>query len=65
VQIVLRNGQLWLDGAAPLEREGGNLFRVAGGGPVSIERAEFRRIVDGRARMLNLSGVDLWRIERD
>jgi CubicO group peptidase (beta-lactamase class C family) len=65
VQIVLRNGQLWLDGAAPLEREGGNLFRVAGSGPVSIERAEFRRIVDGRARVLNLSGVDLWRIERD
>jgi CubicO group peptidase (beta-lactamase class C family) len=64
VQIVMRKGQLWLDGAAPLEREGGNLFRVAGG-PVAIERAEFRRIVDGRARILNLSGVDLWRIERD
>jgi CubicO group peptidase (beta-lactamase class C family) len=64
VQVVLRKGQLWLDGGAPLEREGGYLFRVAGG-PVAIERAEFRRMVDGRARILNLSGVDLWRIERD
>lgn len=64
VRVVLRKGQLWLDGAAPLERVGGNLFLLAGG-PVTIERAEFRAIVEGRARLLNLSGVDLWRIERD
>ncbi|HEX4227053.1 MAG TPA: serine hydrolase domain-containing protein [Bryobacteraceae bacterium] len=64
VQIVLRKGQLWMDGAEPLEREGGNLFRVAGA-PVAMERVEFGRIVDGRPRILKVSGVDLWRIERD
>jgi CubicO group peptidase (beta-lactamase class C family) len=64
IRVVLRKGQLWLDGAAPLEHSGGNLFRVSGG-PVAMERAEFRMIVDGRARLLNLSGVDLWRVETD
>jgi len=61
VEVVLRKGALWLDGVTPLEPFGNGLFRV--GTEPSPETAHFLSLANGKARLLKLSGIDLWRIE--
>jgi CubicO group peptidase (beta-lactamase class C family) len=60
LRVVLRKGRLWLDGSEPLVPLGQGTFRV-GAEAWSPERASFEAVVDGKARRMNLSGVDLVR----
>jgi len=61
VRIVVRKGQLWLEGATPLERLGGALFRMSAE-PHNPDTAEFFYEVDGKMQLLKLNGADLWRL---
>ena len=64
VRIVLRRGKLWMDGVTPLERLGGDLFRLAEE-PSSPETAEFRQVIDSKAQILSLGGNLLHRISAE
>jgi D-alanyl-D-alanine carboxypeptidase len=61
VRVFVRKGRLWL-GDFPLNEIGSSLFRV-GEDAWSPDTAEFLTIVDGRARLLRVTGEDCWRIE--
>ena len=60
-RVFLRKGRLWL-GDAPLTEIGSSLFRV-GEDSWSPDTAEFLSIVDGKARLMRVTGEDCWRIE--
>ncbi len=64
VRIVLRRGQLWMDGVTPLARLGGDLFRLADE-PSSPETAEFRQMIDAKAQILCLGGNLLHRVSAE
>jgi len=61
MRVFVRKGRLWL-GDSPLNEIGSSLFRV-GEDAWSPDTAEFLTIVDGRARLLRVTGEDCWRIE--
>ncbi len=61
LRVVAAKGKLWLDGATPLEPLGDNLFRI-GSDPNGPETVEFLHLVDGKARLVKVSGADLWRV---
>lgn len=61
MEVVIRKGMLWLDGTTLLEPLGENIFRV--GSQPSAETAEFLYTGSGKARVLKLTGMDLWRVE--
>jgi D-alanyl-D-alanine carboxypeptidase len=61
VEILVRKGELWMEGAFKLIQVGENEFVPDGGIP---ERAEFLFVVGGKARLLKFSGTDMWRFER-
>jgi len=54
-RVVLRRGQLFLDGTVPLVARGDGKFGV--GDPVGPDWIEFETIVNGRAMQLNYSGI--------
>jgi hypothetical protein len=51
-------------GGTPLTPIGNALFRT-GEEPWSPDTAEFHHIVDGKARLMKLSGIDFWRVQVD
>ena len=61
VRAFVRKGRLWL-GDSPLNEIGSSLFRV-GEDAWSPDTAEFLSIVDGKARLVRITGDDCWRIE--
>jgi D-alanyl-D-alanine carboxypeptidase len=60
IHIVLRKGQLWVDGMLPLEAAG-DRFNLRDE-PHSPEWIQFGEVVNGRCMRLKLSGEDLWRV---
>jgi CubicO group peptidase (beta-lactamase class C family) len=60
LRVVLRKGQLWLDGVIPLAPEG-DVFYLRDEDH-SPEWIRFGEIVNGRCMRLKFSGVDLWRV---
>jgi hypothetical protein len=54
-RIVLRNGQLFIDGVQPLIPRGDGKFGM--GDPEGPDWIRFESIVDGRAMRLNYSGI--------
>jgi hypothetical protein len=62
-RVVLRKGKLWLDGVLPLEQDASvpNLFHFRDE-PTNPEVVRFLHVVDGKAQMIKISGVDLWRM---
>jgi CubicO group peptidase (beta-lactamase class C family) len=60
-QVFQRKGRLWL-GDSPLTPLGASLFRV-GDDSWSPDTAEFLSIVDGKARLLRVTGFDYRRVE--
>jgi len=54
-RVVMRNGQLFLDGAQPLVPRGDGKFGL--GDPEAPDWIGFESIVDGRAMRLNFSGI--------
>jgi D-alanyl-D-alanine carboxypeptidase len=63
MRVLIQKDRLMASGT-PLTPIGNGLFR-AGEEPWSPDTAEFHHIVDGKARLLKLSGIDYWRIEVD
>jgi hypothetical protein len=61
-RVVLRNGELWLDGTIPLEPIGQALFRL-GSDSWGPDVAEFRQVANGKALLLKINGSDRWRVE--
>lgn len=61
MRVFVLQGRLVLSDAT-LTRIGGNLFRV-GDEPWNPDTVEFLSIVDGKARLMKMVGLDLWRIE--
>jgi hypothetical protein len=61
-RVVLRKGRLWLDGVIPLQPLGQALFRV-GDDPFNSDTVEFFYAVEGKARLMKLTGADLWRVD--
>jgi D-alanyl-D-alanine carboxypeptidase len=61
-RVVLRKGRLWLDGVVPLQPLGQALFRV-GDDPFNPDTVEFFYVVEGKARLMKLTGADLWRVD--
>lgn len=59
--VVARRGRLWLGGTTPLRPVGGHAFRV-GDDPAAVATVTFRRLVDERARVLDLDGVAFDRV---
>src|ERR1041385_1898017 len=59
-RIVLRNGQLFIDGVQPLVPRGDGKFGV--GEPAGPDWIAFDTVVDGRAMHLNYSGIIFRRI---
>lgn len=51
-------------GGSPVTAIGNGLFRT-GEEPWSPDTAEFHHIVEGKARLMKLSGIDYWRVEVD
>jgi D-alanyl-D-alanine carboxypeptidase len=51
-RVVIRRGQLWLDGATKLVTIGDGVFRIGDKASSPGATLEFRRIVDGRAQLL-------------
>ena len=59
-RVVMRNGQLFLDGAQPLVPRGDGKFGL--GDPEAPDWIGFESIVDGRAMRLNFSGIIFRRV---
>ena len=59
-RVVLRKGQLWLDGEQPLFQVAPATFRLVPEGP-SPEWVRFEEIADGRAMRMNFSTVRFFR----
>jgi hypothetical protein len=58
--VVLRKGQLWLDGVIPLVAEGDRfMLRDEEHSP---EWVRFGEIINGRCMRIKFSGEDLWRV---
>ncbi|MFL6227292.1 MAG: serine hydrolase domain-containing protein [Pyrinomonadaceae bacterium] len=55
-RVVLRKGQLLLDGVQPLAPDVGNTFRLAGD-DVSPDRLSFESVVAGRAMRVDYGGI--------
>jgi CubicO group peptidase (beta-lactamase class C family) len=62
LRIVVRRGQLWIDGEIPLIPVGDRLFQF-GDEPASPETAEFGSINDGKAEVLIIAAGSLRRVE--
>jgi CubicO group peptidase (beta-lactamase class C family) len=60
-RIVLRKGQLWLNGIVPLEPSADGRFFLRDE-PASPEWVDFSNIVNGNAMRMRLSGADLTRV---
>lgn len=61
-RVLIREGKLWLDGAAALKPVDANTFRFVEP-EHSPEWVQFLDVVNGKARRLRISNEDLWRIE--
>jgi len=61
VRIVLRRGQLWMNGSVPLEPADNGRFYLRDE-PQSPEWVSFSEFVNGHARLLRLSGYVLTRV---
>ena len=61
IEVLIRKGELWMEGAFKLVPIGENEFVPDAGIP---ERIEFLYLAGGKARMMKFSGIDLWRFER-
>ncbi len=59
-RLVIRKGQLLVEGLQPLEPISPRVFRVPGQ-PTDVDRVVFDTIVDGRAMRANYSGIDFFR----
>jgi D-alanyl-D-alanine carboxypeptidase len=59
-RLVIRKGQLLVEGLQPLEQIEPRVFRVPGHG-VDVDRVVFDTIVDGRAMRASYSGVEFFR----
>ena len=60
IRVVLRKGQLWLDGVIPLVAEGDRfMLRDEEHSP---EWMRFGEIINGRCMRIKFSGEDLWRV---
>ncbi|MGH8137488.1 MAG: serine hydrolase domain-containing protein [Steroidobacteraceae bacterium] len=62
VRIVVRRGQLWVNGVLPTELIGDGLFRLTDE-PASPEMLEFRNVIGGKARILVFGGGLLQRLD--
>jgi hypothetical protein len=51
-RVVMRRGQLWMDGTTKLLAIGDGVFRIVDEALSPVATVEFRRIVDGRAQVL-------------
>jgi CubicO group peptidase (beta-lactamase class C family) len=61
-RIVIRKGQLWMNGATPLEPIGGALFRP-GRETFSPDVVEFLEVANGKALLMKTNGADQWRVD--
>jgi D-alanyl-D-alanine carboxypeptidase len=59
-RLVIRKGQLLVEGLQPLEAIEPRVFRVPGQS-VDVDRVVFDTIVDGRAMRVNYSGIEYFR----
>lgn len=59
-RLVLRKGQLLVEGLQPLEQIEPRVFRVAGQ-PVDVDRVVFDTIVENRAMRVTYSGIEFFR----
>ncbi|HKP46510.1 MAG TPA: serine hydrolase domain-containing protein [Pyrinomonadaceae bacterium] len=59
-RVVIRNGQLLVEGLQPLEQIASGVFRVAGQ-PVDVDRVVFDKVINGRAMRANYSGIEFFR----
>lgn len=64
INIYVLKGELWMEGASSLERIGENEFRPTDD-PPNAERLEFLFMVDGKARLLKVTGADFYRFETE
>jgi len=60
MRLVIRKGQLMIDGEQPLLPVESNIFRPAGDGN-DADRLVFDMLVQGRATRLNFSGIEFFR----
>lgn len=60
-EILIRKGELWVEGGFKLQPIGENEFVPDNGNP---ERVQFLYVVGGKARMMKSAGIDFWRFER-
>jgi CubicO group peptidase (beta-lactamase class C family) len=61
-RVIARQGQLWLDGLAPMKPVDANTFRIAE--PEHCpEWVQFLDVVNGKSRHIKISGEDLYRVE--
>jgi len=60
-EILVRKGELWMEGAFQLQPIGENEFAPDSGIP---ERVEFLFVAGGKARLMKFAGEDFWRFER-
>jgi len=60
VKVIIRKGELWIDNGGKLVPIGDNEFAIDG----VPDRVEFIYVVGGKARMMKMAGLDLWRFER-
>lgn len=61
-RVVMRKGQLWLNGMTPLQPIGGALFRP-GREAWSPDVVEFLEPVNGQTLLLKTNGSDQWRVD--
>ena len=64
VDIVILKGELWLEGECSFERVGEYEFRPTEDAP-NPERVEFFYIVNGKARLMKITGADFYRFEEE
>jgi CubicO group peptidase (beta-lactamase class C family) len=62
LRVVGRNGKLWLDGLQEMHASGVDAFTV--GGAEGTLELKFLSFLDGRARLLNIDGDMLRRVDR-
>jgi hypothetical protein len=60
MRLVIRKGQLMIDGEQPLVPVESNIFRPAGDGS-DADRLVFDMVVQGQATRLNFSGIEFFR----
>ena len=60
-RVVLRKGQLWLDGEQPIYADGSGVFRTVAPGARSPEWISFEEVMGGRAMRVNFSNVEFYR----